>query len=147
MALPLLAMLYLAPGGAAGAGPPETVLVVSPGGREVVAEVVRTAEARARGLMFRDELPEGQGMLFLFSSPGHHSFWMKNVRIPLDILWLDEQGRIVHLEKSLPPCKADPCPDYTPLRAARYVLELPGGQSERWGLVAGDRLEFIPALR
>jgi uncharacterized membrane protein (UPF0127 family) len=82
-------------------------------------------------------------MLFLFEEEGIHSFWMKNMRFSIDILWLDIQKRIVHLEPNVPPCPSDPCPSYVPGAAAMYVLELKSGSAEKQGLRLYDRLAFV----
>lgn len=107
------------------------------GGTIVMVEVADGPEERARGLMFREGLGEGEGMLFVFERDGPHPFWMKNMRFPIDIIWLDSDGRVIHLETDVPPCPGPPCPLYTPRVSARYVLEV-GANSARVGL--GDRV-------
>ncbi len=114
------------------------VRVVFPDGRAFLAEVADTPEERVRGLMDRDRLEPGTGMVFIFDEPAPHSFWMKNTRISLDIVWLDRQARVVHIERQVPPCVEDPCPTYSPRRPAIGVLEVGGGQTD--GLRAGERL-------
>jgi hypothetical protein len=116
--------------------------VAFPDGRAFLAEVVITPEARARGLMFRTRLGEREGMVFLFDEPAIHPFWMKNTLIPLDILWLDDQGRVVHLERSVPPCRQDPCPSVVPLKPATWVLEVGAGRAA--GVSPGERLLVAP---
>jgi len=123
-----------------------TGLVVLPGGEEIVVELAVSTRQRSRGLMFRDQLPEGQGMLLVFSSPDFRSIWMKNVRFPLDLLWLDNSRRVVHFEQNVPPCPEEPCPSYMPLRRASAVLELNAGSIEKWGIDLGDQLVIIPPL-
>lgn len=114
-----------------------------PNGSSVAAEIAATENERARGLMFRDRLPAGEGMLFVFEEEGAHAFWMKNTLIPLDMLWLDPGHRIVHIARMVPPCVADPCPSYGPGLPALFVLELAGGQADARGLKVGDRLDFV----
>jgi uncharacterized protein len=116
--------------------------VVFPNGSSVGVEVVADPATRAQGLMFRPALSDDRGMLFLFPEPGRHSFWMKNTLIPLDILWIDDRRAIVHIERDVPPCRADPCPSYGPDRAASHVLELAAGQADARGLGVGDVLEY-----
>jgi len=123
------------------------VRIVLPGGAAITAELAITVEERARGLMFRDNIAPDQGMLFVFEEPDLHGFWMKNTRIPLDMLWLDSDKRIVHIERDVPPCVAEPCPTYVTRIPARYVLELKGGSAEARGLKLYDRLEFILPFR
>ena len=81
-------------------------------------------------------------MLFVFKRSDFHGIWMKNCRFPIDILWLDEDHRIVHVAEAVPPCKADPCPSYAPLRRASYVVELNAGQARREEAVVGKTVSF-----
>jgi uncharacterized protein len=117
-----------------------TATVTFPGGVQVHAEVVDTPEAVARGLMFRTSLGPNEGMLFVFEKTGFYPFWMKNTLIPLDIIWIDEQWRIVSIAASVPPCRADPCPTYPPPGDARYVVEVPAGFTRTHRVTRGDRL-------
>lgn len=119
------------------------VRVFFPNGSSITAELARTDEERARGLMFRERIRPDQGMLFVFEEEGLHSFWMKNTLVALDILWLGRDRRIVHIAADVPPCKADPCPTYGPDVPATYVLELKAGEARARGLKADDRLEFV----
>jgi len=121
--------------------------IVLPDGRTVTAELAVTDAERARGLMFREKLLPDQGMLFVFEEEDFHSFWMKNTLIPLDILWLDGNRRIVHIEANVPPCAADPCPSYGPRRPGSFVLELKAGQAAAFGLKLEDRLDFVLPAR
>jgi uncharacterized membrane protein (UPF0127 family) len=113
-----------------------------PSGKALQVEVMVKDEERALGLMFRDSLPRDRGMLFLFESSGFHSIWMKNCRFPIDILWLDEERRVVHLAESVPPCRSEPCATYTPLRRAVYVIELNAGQARQEGALVGTAIDF-----
>jgi uncharacterized membrane protein (UPF0127 family) len=122
---------------------PRFVKIFLPDGAAVTAELAVTDEERARGLMFRERINSDQGMLFVFAEPGVHSFWMKNTLIPLDMLWLDADRRIIHIEADVPPCVEDPCPSYGPNRAALYVLELKAGSARDHGLKVSDRVEFV----
>jgi len=119
------------------------IKIYLPSGASVTAELALTDAQRARGLMFREKLLPDQGMLFVFDSEAPVSFWMKNTLIPLDMLWLDRDRVIVHVERNVPPCKADPCPSYTPSRPGLYVLELPAGAAAGFRLKTGDRLDFV----
>jgi uncharacterized membrane protein (UPF0127 family) len=121
---------------------PAVVPLTLPSGKVLKVEVMVKDEDRAMGLMFRSSLPTDQGMLFIFEQSDFHGIWMKNCKFPIDILWLDDQKAIVHLEESVPPCKADPCPVYQPLRKASYVVELNAGQARREKAVVGKSLEF-----
>ena len=108
----------------------------------VVAEIADTPERQAKGYMFRSEVREGEGMVFLFPQAGFHPFWMKNTLVPLDIIWMDEAKVILHIEANTPPCKADPCPSYGPPRKSSAVLEVRAGTAAAQGLKAGDRLRI-----
>jgi uncharacterized membrane protein (UPF0127 family) len=123
------------------------IKIYTPEGRTITAELAVTAEERARGLMFREKILPDQGMLFVFEEEGIYAFWMKNTLVPLDLLWLDRERRIVHIERSVPPCQADPCPSYGPKRPGLYVLELAAGGAKLYDLELFDRLEFKLADR
>jgi hypothetical protein len=116
--------------------------IVLPDGFSVTVELAANDETRAQGLMYRESLASGRGMLFVFSSPSVQSFWMKNTLIPLDMIWMDGSGTIVAIHRSVPPCKADPCPTYDPKAEANYVLELAGGEAAKHGLTVGSRLQL-----
>ena len=117
-------------------------VAILPDGSTVRMEVAADDDTRAQGLMFRDRVPEGTGMLFVFAQSGDYPFWMKNTLVPLDMVWVDDQSRVVHVEPNVPPCKADPCPSYPPHAVAKYVLELGGGQAAKHRVVNGSRLTF-----
>lgn len=114
--------------------------VVLPDGFRVELEVAADDESRARGLMFRNQLPAGRGMLFMFAGAHAYSFWMKNTLIPLDMIWIDRQQVIVDVRASVPPCPGDPCPSFGPKAAASYVLELAAGEAAKHGVVAGSKV-------
>ncbi len=124
------------------AAAPAVVPLTLPSGKVLKVEVMVKDEDRAMGLMFRPTLPADQGMLFIFERSDFHGIWMKNCKFPIDILWLDDQKAVVHLEESAPYCKADPCPVYQTLRRASYVLELNAGQARREKAVVGARVDF-----
>ncbi|HEX9244375.1 MAG TPA: DUF192 domain-containing protein [Anaeromyxobacter sp.] len=120
--------------------PARVVIETRAGARQVVAvEVVRNDADRARGLMDRRELAPDSGMLFLFEETAEHPFWMKNTLIPLDMIFLAEDGRILGIVARAVPG------DLTPRSAggpSRFVLEVAGGWSEAHGVAAGDRVRF-----
>lgn len=117
--------------------------VIFPDGFVVSVEVAADDELRAQGLMWRDHLRPGTGMLFFFPQDGEYPFWMKNTRIPLDIIWIDANRTIVHISHDTPPCKVEDCPNYPPNAIARYVLEVAGGVARQHGLKKGDVLRFV----
>jgi uncharacterized membrane protein (UPF0127 family) len=127
-----------APPPAASSGP----RVVLPDGASIQVELATDDATRAQGLMYRDRMAEDHGMLFLFPESGDYPFWMKNTLIPLDMIWIDDQRRIVHVSSNVPPCKADPCPNYPPNAVAKYVLELAGGVAAKHHLTNGQAVRF-----
>jgi uncharacterized membrane protein (UPF0127 family) len=100
-------------------------------------ELALTPEEQARGLMFRRELPEGQGMLFDFGADGIREFWMKNTYIPLDMIFIRSDGSIAKIaENTVPLSEARVSSD----RPVRAVLEVIGGTSRKLGISVGDRV-------
>lgn len=119
---------------------PTTTVIVSDQVK-VEAELAYTDESRMRGLMFREFLAPDAGMLFVFSVVEPQGFWMKNTKIPLDLIWLNERKEIVYFVTA-EPCKKDPCPSYQPMQKAKYVLEVNAGFVKKNGLKLGIPLEF-----
>lgn len=144
----LAATGWIGPGAAAGATTRPAAEprgeVVLPSGRLLQAEIADTDEKRARGYMFRERISDTEGMLFLMGELGFHPFWMKNCKVGLDILWLDESWKVVHIERKVPPCLKDPCPGYAPMQASLYVLEIQEGLSDKEGMKLGDRIIYRP---
>jgi len=142
-----LALLACAPSGsgpapaatAASAGPG----VILPSGAVFRVELAVTDAERAQGLMFRESLAEGAGMLFLFDGTEIRPFWMKNCHFPLDIIHLTKDGTVVDVLANVPPCAADPCPTYPPAAASDTVLELNAGVAARSGLLRGARVRYV----
>lgn len=112
-------------------------------GHRYQVELALNDAQRARGLMFRDTLDANRGMLFIHDREEPQAYWMKNTRIPLDILYFDDQRRLVGQQRNVPPCRlGDRCPSYPSKAAARYVLELNAGEAEKIGLQDGARLRL-----
>ena len=109
------------------------------GSDTVVAEVARTPEERQQGLMYREELADGRGMLFVFDRAEARSFWMQNTYIALDIAYLDEGKRIMNI-LAMEPLSDDL---YESTGPALFALEVPQGWFEARGIRAGDRAEII----
>jgi uncharacterized membrane protein (UPF0127 family) len=102
----------------------------------------------ARGLMFRDAMAPGHGMLFIHDAEEPQAYWMKNTKIPLDILYFDNERKLVAQQRDVPPCSpAMRCPPYPSHAPARYVLELNAGQAARLGLKDGAEMRFSPAIK
>jgi hypothetical protein len=116
--------------------------VIFPDGFVVSVEVAADDELRAQGLMYRDQLRPGTGMLFLFKEDEEHAFWMKNTLIPLDMVWIDANQKVVAVKYNVPPCKVENCPSYPSGVLSRYVLEVAGGVAQQHGIKAGDQLRF-----
>jgi uncharacterized membrane protein (UPF0127 family) len=111
------------------------------GSQTYTLEVANTPGTRERGLMERDSMPADHGMIFVFAEPRTLNFWMKNTRIPLDILYLDERGQVVSIHQMKP---YDTRTKTISARPAKYAIELNVGQANKAGVKAGDVLE-IPA--
>jgi len=123
------------------------VKIFLPNGTSITAELAITEAERQRGLMFREALLPDQGMLFVFEEEDIYYIWMKNMKFSIDILWLDKEKRIVHIEKKAPACKKEPCPSYYSKTPSMYVLELRAGSAEENKLKLHDRLDFILPVR
>jgi uncharacterized protein len=136
---PLLPIFLLLLTGCANAGS-----WVEIGGERFSVEIADDDPERARGLMFRDRLAEGTGMLFIHDREEPQAYWMKNTRIPLDILYFDSGRRLVAQQRDVPPCSAgNACPSYpSGGKPARYVLELNAGEAKRLKLENGAELRF-----
>lgn len=110
-------------------------------GKTISLEVARTPQQQAMGLMYRSALGDYQGMLFPFDPPQVVGFWMKNVLIPLDIIFLRD-GEVKAIAASVPPCNTNPCPTYGAKTAINQVIELRGGRATSLGLQVGDRIKI-----
>jgi uncharacterized membrane protein (UPF0127 family) len=114
--------------------------VVLASGVRLAVGVADTPQTRARGLMNRESLGEVDGLLFVFDEADRHTFWMRNTLVPLDIAWLDDDGRIVRIAADVQPCRLPPCPRFRPSVPARYVLETVAGRLRREDVHEGDCL-------
>lgn len=107
----------------------------------VSAELAITPQQQTKGLMGRKNLPEDQGMLFVFSGEDRYAFWMKNTEIPLDMIWIDSQNKVIEV-KTAQPCSEetteDVCKTYIPSAAAKYVLEVNAGWTQENEVKIGD---------
>lgn len=106
-------------------------------------EIADTEAARARGLMFRRDLPRGTGMLFIYESPRRVSFWMRNTLIPLDLIFMDAAGVIRHIHHNAIPLDETPIPGAAvgdPDPARLMVLEIAGGEARALGLRVGQAM-------
>ena len=110
---------------------------------ELNADVPVTNDLMAKGLAVKNQLKENEAMLFIFEDPAKYSFWMKDMKFPIDIIWLDGNGKAVHIEHSLQPCvSASICPNYTPNIDSQYVLETVTGFTQRHNISVGNNIEL-----
>ena len=118
------------------------------GNQIVKLEVAFTPEQQRLGLMYRQQLQDDRGMLFPFNPPREVSFWMKNVSLHLDMIFLRE-GVVKAIADDVPPCNSVPCPTYGPEEPVDQVIELRGGRADQLGLKVGDRVEvrFLQPIR
>ncbi len=105
-------------------------------------EVADDEGERAQGLMFRDAMPAGAGMLFVYPKPGPVAFWMKNTRIPLDMVFADASGTVVHVHANAEPGNETPIPGGS---AVQFVLEINGGLAGALGIGPGTAMRH-PAV-
>ena len=130
-----VAFAFLAPAQAAGQ---DTIEIVSASGvHAFTVELAANDPERERGLMFRKELPQGQGMLFDFFNDQPVSFWMHNTYISLDLIFIRSDGRIMHIAESAKPMSDDLIPSGPPVRA---VLEVIAGTAHELGIKPGDKV-------
>lgn len=119
------------------------IVVTFPSGTQLETEVADTPEKLLFGLAFRDALPPGTGMLYIYESTGLHRVRTQQYRFPVDILWVDESHHIVAVLENAPPCAQDPCPLYgPPPDPARYVIQAEAGFVRKEGLTTGDELKY-----
>ena len=121
---------------------------VEVGGQRYYVQIADDTQERQHGLMFVDAMPDNEGMLFIFRTMEPRAFWMLNTRIPLDILYLDSELRIVAWSLDTPPCRTRNCPTYPSVRPAQYVLEVNAGEMARLGVEIGDSITVgnLPSL-
>ena len=110
-------------------------------------QIADSEPRRVRGLMFQDQLPYDQGMIFVFDDPGLYSLWMLNMQFSLDMIWFDHDGNVVHIEKNVPPCKTaleiTSCQSVVPDNEASYVLEVTSGFIDKNNITKDSKLTII----
>ena len=124
-----------------------TVSVVSYNTKEVLLgntlytlEIADTDLLREKGLSYRPSLDTHTGMLFVFTVPGTLKFWMKDMNFPIDMIWLDADKKVVHIEHSLSPSTYPQ--SFGPEIPTQYVIEIPAGEAAKVGLTVGDIVSF-----
>ncbi|WP_162179912.1 DUF192 domain-containing protein [Bryobacter aggregatus] len=119
--------------------------VTMPNGKSIYAEMAVDNMELLRGMMFRDSLAPDRGMLFLHNKLGKYPYWMFQVRIPLDIIWLDNKKNVVEVIPNVPPCPATSstgCPTFGGTKEAQFVLELAAGMAAKYGVEPGTKVDF-----
>jgi uncharacterized membrane protein (UPF0127 family) len=112
---------------------------------KIYAEVVDTPASREQGLSGRSELKDDEGMLFIFEHPGKYGFWMKDMTFPIDIIWINQDGVVVHIEREVTPdsyFNFNPPKTFVNTPEAKYVLELANGGSEKYGIYLGTKVSI-----
>ena len=126
---------------------PESLLVSFPSGTQMHAEVADNPLMLHAGLAFRESLPEGWGMLFIYDRPDYHRVTTKEYRFPVDVIWLDEAKRVLLTMEHVPACHGETCPTYgPPPEKDRYVIVARAGFVEQERLRAGAELRFVLQL-
>ena len=124
---------------------PERKIVVKNGGivdYEFTAEIVDDYFSREKGLMFRTNMSNDRGMLFVWNDEQNRSFWMKNTLMPLDMIFIGRGMNVVDINKNMQPCVGEECTTYVS-KPSQYVLEINGGLSDRLNISIGDKIEFL----
>jgi uncharacterized protein len=118
--------------------------VTLPGGRTIHVETASDNVELLRGLMFRTSLAPDRGMLFVYPRPNRYEAVMYQVQIPLDIIWMDTQRRILEIDDDATPCntQASKCPKYGGNHISLYALEIPGGMAQKYGLQVGQVIQW-----
>jgi uncharacterized membrane protein (UPF0127 family) len=115
-------------------------------GFDVMTDIALTSEQQTKGLDVKNNLTENQGMLFVFQQPYRYGFWMIGMKFPIDIVWLDSNGVVTHIEHSLKPCPPASsnlaCPVYFPEKDSQYVLETVAGFSMKHNVRLGTHVSF-----
>ena len=116
--------------------------ITTQNGAKISAEIADTPAKRSKGLMYRTHMPLDHGMIFIFRKSERHIFWMKNTKMPLDIIWLDSDHKVVHIEHNVPICTRtdEGCPRYRSNKDAQYVLELGSGGAIHYDITVGSQL-------
>lgn len=120
----------------------QTLVQAGLAGQPFQLELVADPESRRQGLMQRSDLPAGTGMLFDFPEGTQPAIWMRNMQIPLDLLFVDQHARLLQVFADVPPCTAQPCAIYQAEIPLRFVIEVPAGTASHLGLQPGDELDL-----
>jgi hypothetical protein len=119
----------------------DVTLLMPHGALEV--EVVDTKASRVLGLSGRPSMRDDEGMLFVFDEPGRYGFWMKDMLFPLDMVWINQNGVVVWIERNVTPESYKEKKTYINQSEASYVLEINAGQAEKFGLYMGSKIKIV----
>ena len=112
-------------------------------GLHINVTLAKTPDELAKGLSIKSSLKEHEGMLFILDAPKKSSFWMKDMKFPIDIIWIHPNTTIVHIEKNLQPCISFLiCPSYSPNDLSQYVLEVNAYYTTKHNITVGDKVKF-----
>ena len=122
--------------------PGQSIKAVLVNGKKVKVSLALTETERILGLSGRTSLPEDEGLLFVFNPPADVGFWMKDMLFSIDIIWINEKGKVIWVEKNLSP---ESYPEiFSPPAPASYVLEVNAGFSDKVDLKTDDQIKFLP---
>lgn len=112
-------------------------------GLQINVTLAKTPDEHTKGLSIKNSLHEHEGMLFIFDVPKKSSFWMKDMKFPIDIIWVHPNTTIVHIEKNLQPCISFLlCASYSPNDLSQHVLEVNAHYTTKNNITVGDEVEF-----
>jgi uncharacterized protein len=107
------------------------------------ADIPIISEQMSKGLAVKNQLKENEAMFFVFEKPGRYSFWMKDMKFPIDVFWLDSDGKVVYIKENMQPCISTIiCILYTPNTDSQYVLETVAGFTQRHNVSVGTNIDF-----
>ena len=118
--------------------------ITLPGGQVIKTEFVYDTVGALRGMQFRSSIAPDHGMLYGHKTPGKYSYWMYQTLVPLDMIWMDPDHKVVEIVENADPCKtaASQCPHYGGNKVAQYVLQLGGGMVKKYGVKVGDDISW-----
>jgi len=120
----------------------ENINFVKIGEQKIKVEIAFTPENQEKGLSGREKIGENEGMLFVFENSSKHFFWMKDMNFPIDIIWINEEKKIVFLKENVSP---DTFPEtFSSEKDSKYVLEVMAGFSQKNNLEEGETVQFLP---
>ena len=140
IALLILGLFVVVPGPARAADPRVVEIASKTGVHAFAVELATTEAERSKGLMYRKELPEGQGMLFDFHRDQEVGFWMRNTYISLDMIFIRSDGRIMRIAENTEPLSEKTVPSNGPVRG---VLEVIAGTTRKLGIAVGDKVAHL----